>query len=107
MILNVGVIEFIHLIVLFWSVAMMASLKSQDQCYQVVPYRADHGNTILPMFHQENRSFNFSGKEWIIKQQWEEIGVAAVVWESVSPVTTVQSLDSNIIFHRLLFSPAR
>lgn len=64
-------------------------MAGRGECYQLVPYKPDYDNPILPMFHQENRSFSFAGREWIIKQQWEEIGVAAVVWESVSFYSTL------------------
>lgn len=59
--------------------------KKLGCCYDVVPYKpAQLG--ILPMFSEESRKFEFAGKTWQIKQQWEEIGVASVVWESVSKV---------------------
>lgn len=62
------------------------NLQLDNTCSQVVPYRPHYISTILPMFHQEQRPFQFAGKEWVIKQQWDEIGVAAVVWESVRDI---------------------
>lgn len=49
--------------------------------YQLVLYQP---NPVLPVFHEVERSFNFAGKEWTVHQQWNEIGLASVVWEAVS-----------------------
>ena len=54
--------------------------QQQDGNYQIVPYRG----SVLPIFSQEARSFEFADKKWVISQSWEDIGVASVVWESVS-----------------------
>ena len=50
--------------------------------YQLVLYEPT--SRILPMFHEKRRKFEFSGKKWTILQQWDDIGVASVVWEAVS-----------------------
>lgn len=74
--------------VLICSKVAMSELRAQEcenraeTCYQVVPYQPP---AILPMFEQRNRSFEFAGKNWVVRQDWNDIGVAAVVWESVSP----------------------
>jgi len=49
-------------------------------CQQLVPYEPVR---FLP-FQDNQREFVFAGKEWVIVQQWNEIGLAAVVWEAVS-----------------------
>ncbi len=63
------------------SVTMSKPSEGEAACSQIVPYQPD---SILPMFHQEKRQFEFAGLNWVLSQQWEEIGVASVVWESVS-----------------------
>jgi hypothetical protein len=52
-------------------------------CYQLVPYKP---SPVLPVFQEEKRSFEFAGKEWTVYQQWDDVGLAAVVWEAVSIV---------------------
>lgn len=52
-------------------------------CYQLVPYKP---SPVLPVFQEEKRSFEFAGKEWSVHQQWDDVGLAAVVWEAVSIV---------------------
>lgn len=52
--------------------------------FQLVPYKPS--SKILPMFHEKTRVFDFAGKQWTIMQQWDEIGVASVVWEAVSTI---------------------
>ena len=53
---------------------------AEVQCQQLVPYEPVR---FLP-FQDNQREFVFAGKEWVIVQQWNEIGLAAVVWEAVS-----------------------
>jgi len=80
---------FIYLI---WKVVMAC----EYQCYQLVPYEPESVNSILPTFHQERRSFKLAGKEWIIRQQWADVGVASVVWEAVSYILSV---FANFLFY--------
>ena len=42
--------------------------------------------TPLDAFRKETKRFTFVGREIVIKQKWEEIGVAAVVWDAVSRI---------------------
>ncbi len=51
-------------------------------CYEIVAYQPSRG--ILPMFDEKTRNFEIAGKNWVIQQRWDEIGVASVVWEAVS-----------------------
>ena len=39
---------------------------------------------LKPLQEREKRLV-FGGREWIIEQNWDSVGVAAVVWEPVSP----------------------
>lgn len=52
----------------------------QNTCSELVPYEPPR---ILPQFHEPQRRFEFGGKEWVVLQQWGELGVPAVVWEAV------------------------
>ena len=67
---------------------MSEELEENGACYQLVPYQPP---AILPMFEQKTRNFEFVGKSWTVKQDWEDIGVASVVWESVSLNETLLS----------------
>ena len=40
-------------------------------------------NAVSPLFKTQ-RTFNFSGKEVVVKQNWQDVGIAAVVWDAVS-----------------------
>ena len=53
---------------------------SEEKNYQIVLYEPP---PIIPSLCAAQRVFSFAGKEWVISQQWNEIGVAAVVWEAV------------------------
>ena len=39
---------------------------------------------VLQPLHERERQVCFGGREWVIQQQWESVGVAAVIWEAVS-----------------------
>ena len=47
----------------------------------LVPYTAR--NDILSQFHQKTRQFHFVGHTLNINQDWDKLGVAAVVWDAV------------------------
>lgn len=49
--------------------------------YELVPYKP---SPVLPVFQEEKRLFKFAGKEWTVHQQWNDVGLASVVWEAVS-----------------------
>ena len=55
------------------------STHDEIQCQQLVPYEPVR---FLP-FQDLKREFVFASKKWVILQQWNEIGLAAVVWEAV------------------------
>ena len=40
---------------------------------------------LQPLQEREKR-VAFGGHEWVIEQNWESVGVAAVVWEPVSVI---------------------
>ena len=68
------------------SVEDTISCTSTEQCrsgcngYELVPYQP---SLVLPVFHEAERSFEFAGKVWTIHQHWNDVGLAAVVWEAV------------------------
>ena len=57
--------------------------QSTSNSYQVVPY-ASAVPSLLPLLQEAERQFQFAGREWVIEQKWDQIGLAAVVWEAVS-----------------------
>lgn len=66
-------------------------MKSGDgECsknWAVVPYAPSDKNVLqIAEFDEEFRRFQFAGidEDIVIKQKWNERGVAAVVWEAVS-----------------------
>lgn len=58
-----------------------SSLGVDASKFQLMPYRP---SPILSEFHEVQRSFEFAGKTWTIHQQWDDVGLASVVWEAVS-----------------------
>lgn len=50
----------------------------------LVPYNKN--NDVLSIFNQPEREFNFAGQKLKISQDWNKLGVAAVVWDAVSVV---------------------
>lgn len=65
-----------------------ASAAKSDNLALVV-YRP----TPLDAFRKETKLFTFVGREIVIKQKWEEIGVAAVVWDAA--VVLAEYLERN------------
>lgn len=49
-------------------------------CFAIVPY----DSSALPPMHVERKEFKFAGRLLHIKQNWAELGVAAIVWDAVS-----------------------
>ena len=49
--------------------------------------------TAFHEFREETKSFTFVNKELVIKQKWEDLGVAAVVWDAVSNSCNKMDLD--------------
>lgn len=43
-------------------------------------------NDVLSIFNQPEREFHFAGQKLKISQDWNKLGVAAVVWDAVSVV---------------------
>ena len=46
---------------------------------------------VLQPLHERERRVCFGGREWVIQQHWESVGVAAVIWEAVSRARGVSS----------------
>ena len=53
--------------------------------------------SILPL-HKSQRTFNFVSRDIQIKQNWAELGVAAVVWDAVCIVMACQNLETYIMY---------
>lgn len=56
----------------------------QSPTMALVPYNKN--NDVLSIFNQPEREFNFAGQKLKISQDWNKLGVAAVVWDAVSVV---------------------
>ena len=56
-------------------------IMSSDHCTQIVPYNPPE---IIKPFHEKTRQLFICGREWTLTQDWEQSGVAGVVWEAVS-----------------------
>ena len=69
------------------------STRDEIQCQQLVPYEPVR---FLP-FQDPKREFVFASKKWVILQQWNEIGLAAVVWEAVRICMTLIFLIVHLI----------
>ena len=54
--------------------------NNPTHCSQLVLYQP---SKVLPIFQEKKREFEIAGRKWIIVQQWNEIGLAAVIWEAV------------------------
>lgn len=54
------------------------SLTERSSCNQMVLYQP-----VLPVLQQDKRLFQFAGRSWEISQQWDQIGLSAVIWEAV------------------------
>ena len=53
--------------------------NNPSHCNQLVLYQPSN---VLPIY-QEKREFEIARRKWMIVQQWNEIGLAAVIWEAV------------------------
>ncbi|XP_062600843.1 protein N-lysine methyltransferase METTL21A-like [Saccostrea cucullata] len=60
--------------------AAKEGLKSDELTMALVPY--DANKDILAIFNKPERVFHFAGKELKIPQDWNNLGVAAVVWDA-------------------------
>ena len=53
-----------------------------DSCYALVPYNPN--NRLLSEFYERSKQFLFRGFKVEVFQEYDNIGVAGVVWEGVS-----------------------
>ncbi|XP_061163828.1 protein N-lysine methyltransferase METTL21A-like [Saccostrea echinata] len=60
--------------------AVKNGLKTDESTMALVPY--DANKDILAIFNKPERVFHFVGKEIKIPQDWNNLGVAAVVWDA-------------------------
>ncbi|KAL3854983.1 hypothetical protein ACJMK2_014215 [Sinanodonta woodiana] len=56
----------------------IAVTSNTDNALALVPYNEEN---ILP-YHKKERTFQFMGQTLTIKQEWNSLGVAAVVWDA-------------------------
>lgn len=61
-------------------VAGVSQSTQNARNYQVVPYVSVVPEPLL----EAERRFEFARREWVVEQRWNQIGLAAVVWEAVS-----------------------
>lgn len=54
--------------------------EMQGPTMALVPY--NQNNDVLSIFNQPEREFNFAGQKLKISQDWNKLGVAAVVWDA-------------------------
>lgn len=67
-------------------------------CSQIVLYQPAK---IIPPFQEPKRRFSLAGREWLIEQRWDEIGVAAVVWEAATVLARyLGTLDPSALIGR-------
>ncbi|XP_038071851.1 protein N-lysine methyltransferase METTL21A-like [Patiria miniata] len=63
--------------------------NSKPNSMALVVYTPTH----LSAFREETKTFTFAGQTVTIRQRWEELGVAAVVWDAA--VVLAEYLESN------------
>lgn len=61
-------------------VTEMAKHKDKAENTQLVHYN----HQFFDPFHKPSYQFNLAGKDWIITQDWDQLGVAGVIWKAVS-----------------------
>ena len=69
-------------IVLFLHLLLNVVMTDKDQSNkELVLYTQP---SFLQVFSKEVRLFEVNGMTWKVKQDWNQLGVAGVIWESVS-----------------------
>ena len=68
------------------------SMNNGNSCNQIVLYQPVD---LFPMLQQEKRQFEFAGRSWEIRQQWDKIGISAVIWEAVGCFVDYRMYRSN------------
>ncbi|XP_022103266.1 protein N-lysine methyltransferase METTL21A-like [Acanthaster planci] len=66
------------------------STAANDEQMALVVYTPTH----LSAFRQDTKTFEFAGRSVTIRQRWEELGVAAVVWDAA--VVLAEYLESSV-----------
>lgn len=66
----------------------MCSANAGETCSALVPYLTP----LLPHFHEDERSITIGGRRFTMRQNWNENGVAGVVWDSVKRILEVLKL---------------
>lgn len=60
---------------------LMATVSSDNSNTQIVPYQQ---LSFMKTFSKESRDFNSSVGKWKLMQNWNDHGVAGVIWNAVS-----------------------
>lgn len=72
--------HYFKAILLYLSIIFSLSFPANVSEMAIVPY--DSSAVFLSAFHAKERSFEFGGKTLTIFQNWNDVGVAAVVWDA-------------------------
>lgn len=82
--------------------------EMQGPTMALVPY--NQNNDVLSIFNQPEREFNFADQKLKISQDWNTLGVAAVVWDAVSVVdhsiqytSLYMSVTSQVLAYLFLY----
>lgn len=67
-------------ILIYLSIIFSPSFPANVSEMAIVPY--DSSAVFLSSFHAKERSFEFGGRTLTIFQNWNDVGVAAVVWDA-------------------------
>jgi hypothetical protein len=70
------------------------AVKTAEPSMALVPYNAN--NDVLAVFNKPERVFHFVGKELKIPQDWNNLGVAAVVWDAVCRTQQLKLFCSGV-----------
>lgn len=113
---NIQIIP-LHSFVLIWFIPKYHSCESTEDTHHCVKQKIgaegcegpdmqgptmalvqyNKNNDVLSIFNQPEREFNFAGQKLKISQDWNKLGVAAVVWDAVSVVYlyNTQGVNTN------------
>lgn len=50
---------------------------------------------LQPLLEREKKLV-FAGREWVVEQNWDGVGIAAVIWEAVSATTFKSTLPLSL-----------
>ena len=95
-------LSFTQFLCFLWLVAGKEMTEtSQETSKQLVLYEQ---LSFLKPFSQETRHFDLTGKTWFVRQDWNQLGVAGVIWEAVRELTNLLILPSFSVSQVLILS---